>query len=94
MGTLQMRDDAVQSTCISVHDTNSGFKTLLGFRRQSRGVAKAFGKQNYVLAGAAVINGKLERVLKDQHFKPGVTAVPDELGNDGDMDVYERTFKS
>jgi hypothetical protein len=77
-----------------VHDTTSGFKTLLSFRRNARVVAKAFGKDNYVLAGAAVINGKLEQALKDQRFEPGKTVVPDELGNDGDMEVYERTFKS
>lgn len=93
IGSLQVADDHVKSTIISIHDEGGGLRSMAQFRSRAYDVARAFGKGEVELGGAAVINGKIEKMLKRQGFELSTVPVPDDLGNDGQMELYTKRFE-
>lgn len=93
IGTVQLADDHIKSAIISIRDEGHGLRSMGDFRGRSFDVARAFGKTELELGGAAVINGKIEALLKRQGFELSTRAVPDDLGNDGQMELYSKRMK-
>ena len=93
IGTVQVADDHIKSAIISIHDEGNGLRSMGHFRERAYDVARAFGRPELELGGAAVINGKIEALLKRQGFELSTRPVPDDLGDDGDMELYSKRLK-
>lgn len=93
IGTVQVAGDHVKAAIVSVHAVGHGLAIMSSFRQDAFEVARAFEKPEIELGGAAVINGKIEALLKRQAFEATVRPVPDDLGDDGDMEMFVKRMK-
>jgi hypothetical protein len=82
----------LRSGIVVINDPGGGVKTLLRFRQRSRTVARTFHLAELELFGAAVINDKLESILLNNGFARDRIVCPDELGNDGNIDILAKVF--
>lgn len=90
IASVQVAADHVKAAIISIHVEGHGLQAMGHFREQAYRVARAFGHAQLELGGAAVINGKIEVMLKRQGFELGERPVPEGLGNDGMMEIYAK----
>ncbi len=82
----------LRSGIIEVDDRGNGSKTFRQFRDRTLNIGKYLKMQEYELFGAAIINGDIEKMVKRLDFAQRLEPVPDDLGNDGEMEVYFKLF--
>lgn len=90
IGTVQLAEDHVKSTILSVHHEGEGRRAMAQLRSDAMDVARAFGRTEIELGGAAVVNPRVEGLLKRQGFSRSIAPVPDDLGNEGTLTLYTR----
>ena len=92
IAVIQKSGMRLRSGIVVINDPGGGVKTLLRFRGRSRAVAKLFCLAELELFGAAVVNEKLESILLAQGFVRDQVVCPDELGDDGNIDILTKLF--
>ena len=92
IAVIQKSGARLRSGIVVINDPGGGVKTLLRFRERSRAIAKLFRLAELELFGAAVVNDKLESILLAKGFVRDQVVCPDELGDDGNIDILTKLF--
>lgn len=89
---LTLGPNRLTAAIFSVNDTSgSGFTAFTEFRRSARDLARRLGVGELELQGQAIVNPRIEALLRRQGFEPGQARVPAPLGG-GTIDVMSRVY--
>ena len=90
--TLQLGENRLTAGIFSVHnEAGGGLQAFTEFRGQARALAQGLGVDELELQGQAVINPRIEALLRRQGFESKTVDVPEDLGG-GTVDVFSKVF--
>ena len=87
----QLRPPRLRAGVIEINASGRGMYMLLEFRSACEDLARSFELTELELFGAAVVNARLDSVLRQHGFELAVDACPDDLGG-GTMEIRSRVF--
>lgn len=92
--TLQLGENRLTAGILSVHnEAGGGLQAFADFRGQARGLAQQLGVGELELQGQAVVNPRIEALLRRQGFETKTVDVPEDLGG-GTVDVFFKVFST